>query len=173
VQTDLKYILTIINSSLLSYYFVLNTAKSVRKMFPKIILKDLRQFPIKRISLGDQQPFIEKADLMLDLNEQQQTEKSNFLNTLKEEKGIQKISKKTDAFYDLEYDEFKKELRKKKIKIQLGNENNEWREYFNTSKQKIKEIQSLINNTDQEIDLMVYELYGLTLEEIKIVENAA
>ncbi len=171
VKTDLKYILTIINSSLLAYYFVLNTAKSVRKMFPKIILKDLRQFPIKRISLDDQQPFIEKADLMLDLNKQQQIEKNNFLNTLKEEKGIEKISKKIDAFYDLEYDKFKKELRKKKVKIQLGSENNEWREYFNTAKQKIKEIESLINNTDREIDLMVYRLYDLTDEEIKIVES--
>ena len=32
--------------------------------------------------------------------------------------------------------------------------------------------QSVINKTDNEIDQMVYELYGLTTEEIEIVENA-
>ena len=32
--------------------------------------------------------------------------------------------------------------------------------------------QSVINKTDNEIDQMVYELYGLTQEEIEIVENA-
>jgi len=35
------------------------------------------------------------------------------------------------------------------------------------------EIQTQINQTDREIDQMVYELYGLTEEEIKIVEEAA
>jgi len=132
---------------------------------------NLRNTCIKKIYINNQKPFIEKADIMLSLNKQLQIEKNNFLNTLKEEKGIEKISKKIDAFYDLEYDKFKKELRKKKVKIQLGSENNEWREYFNTAKQKIKEIESLINNTDREIDLMVYRLYDLTDEEIKIVES--
>jgi ferredoxin--NADP+ reductase len=32
-------------------------------------------------------------------------------------------------------------------------------------------IQSEIETTDQDIDLLVYELYGLTEEEIKIVEG--
>ena len=32
--------------------------------------------------------------------------------------------------------------------------------------------QSVIKKTDNEIDQMVYELYGLTTEEIEIVENA-
>jgi hypothetical protein len=54
----------------------------------------------------------------------------------------------------------------------LGNENNEWREFFNTTKQKVNEIQHQINQTDKEIDRMVYELYELTAEEIEIVENS-
>lgn len=67
-EISLKYITAILNSKLLSYYFVKNTAKSVRKLFPKIILNDLRKFPIKKISISDQQLFIGKADLMLSLN---------------------------------------------------------------------------------------------------------
>jgi Fe2+ transport system protein B len=110
--------------------------------------------------------------LMLLLNKELQTEKSNFLNTLNEEKGIEKTTKKLDTFYELEYDDFKKELRKQKVKISLGNENNEWREYFNTTKQKLNELQNKINQTDKEIDKMVYELYELTQEEIEIVENS-
>jgi len=34
-----------------------------------------------------------------------------------------------------------------------------------------KELKSEINKTDKEIDEKVYELYGLTEEEIGIVEN--
>ncbi|OQX96981.1 MAG: hypothetical protein B6I24_10230, partial [Bacteroidetes bacterium 4572_128] len=66
---------------------------------------------------------------------------------------------------------FKKELRKKKVKISLGEENNEWRKYFNTSKQKINQLEIKINATDKKIDKMVYKLYELTKEEISIIEN--
>lgn len=34
------------------------------------------------------------------------------------------------------------------------------------------ELKSQIDRTDKEIDRMVYELYGLTEEEIQIVENS-
>jgi len=62
---DLKYILALINSCLMSYYFQLNTAKAVRKMFPKIILKDLRNFPIKRPSTEEQKAFIKIVEKII------------------------------------------------------------------------------------------------------------
>jgi hypothetical protein len=34
------------------------------------------------------------------------------------------------------------------------------------------ELKSQIEQTDREIDRMVYDLYGLTEEEIQIVENS-
>ena len=45
-------------------------------------------------------------------------------------------------------------------------------QYFNEQKQKVEKLKSEIKQTDKEIDQMVYELYGLTQEEIEIVENA-
>jgi peptidoglycan hydrolase CwlO-like protein len=47
----------------------------------------------------------------------------------------------------------------------------EWEAYFTSYKNEINQLQSEIEKTDKEIDRMVYELYGLTEEEIKIVEN--
>ncbi len=109
---------------------------------------------------------------MLLLNKVFQTDKDNFLQTLREEKSLLKLSRKLQNFHNLEFDEFKKELRKKKVKFSLGTENNEWREYFNTSKEKINKLQTQINQTDKEIDKMVYELYELTDKEIEIVEKS-
>ncbi|XQC06134.1 TaqI-like C-terminal specificity domain-containing protein [Arcobacter cryaerophilus gv. pseudocryaerophilus] len=75
----MKYITVVLNSSLMSYYFINNTAKALRQMFPKIILQDLRQFPFTEIdSLKEQEPFIKKADLMLELNKKLQETKQNF-----------------------------------------------------------------------------------------------
>jgi hypothetical protein len=43
--------------------------------------------------------------------------------------------------------------------------------YFEEQKAKANAIQKTITETDKEIDRMVYQLYGLTEEEIKIVEG--
>lgn len=64
-RLSLKYILAILNSTLMSYYFINNTAKSVRQLFPKLILEDLRKFPIKNISATEQKPFISLVDQIL------------------------------------------------------------------------------------------------------------
>ena len=45
-------------------------------------------------------------------------------------------------------------------------------QYFNEQKQKALELKNEIDKTNREIDQMVYELYGLTEEEIKIVEGS-
>ena len=44
--------------------------------------------------------------------------------------------------------------------------------YFNEQKQKANEIKQQIQQTDNEIDQMVYKLYGLSDEEIAVVEGS-
>ena len=44
-------------------------------------------------------------------------------------------------------------------------------QYFNEQKQKALELKAEVDRIDKEIDQMVYELYGLTTEEIKVVEE--
>jgi len=47
----------------------------------------------------------------------------------------------------------------------------EWMEVFETKKAEAQTLKAEIDKTDKEIDKMVYELYGLSKEEIKIVEG--
>ena len=47
----------------------------------------------------------------------------------------------------------------------------EWMELFEENKQKALSLKAEVHRTDKEIDQIVYELYGLTEEEIKIVEG--
>ena len=42
---------------------------------------------------------------------------------------------------------------------------------FENDKKEVLEIQNQINQIDKEINQMVYKLYDLTEDEIKIVEN--
>jgi hypothetical protein len=167
---DLKFVLTLLNSSLLNYYYDILTEETGR-VFAQVKTIYIKDLPYVLISKEAQHPFTEKAELMLSLNKELQTEKSNFINTLKEEKHLQKITKASENFNELDFEGLKKEIGKQKARFALGQETNDWREYFNTVKQKVNELQSLINQTDKEIDRMVYELYELTPEEIEIVEN--
>ena len=48
----------------------------------------------------------------------------------------------------------------------------EWIELFEENKKKAVLLKTQIHTTNKEIDQMVYELYGLTKEEIEIVENS-
>ncbi|TRX26704.1 N-6 DNA methylase [Flavobacterium franklandianum] len=169
-EISLKYIVAVLNSKLLSYYFVKNTAKSVRKLFPKIILNDLRKFPINKISLIEQQPFIEKADLMSSLNKSIQELSQKFQRTLEREFALQELPKKLQDWYSLSYGDFIKELAKKKVILTLS-QKAEWEDYFIQEQKKAIALKTQIDKTDKEIDGMVYELYGLTEEGIGIVEG--
>ena len=169
-EINLKYILVILNSRLMSYYFMKNTAKSVRKLFPKIILNDLRKFPFKEISLQEQQPFIEKADKMLALNKKLQEISQKFQRMITREFGLEKISTKLQNWYLLNFDEFIKELSKAKVKLSLS-QKADWEDYFIAEKSKAETLDNEIEMMDKEIDGMVYELYGLSEEEIRVVEK--
>jgi hypothetical protein len=48
----------------------------------------------------------------------------------------------------------------------------EWLQYFTFQKQKAQTLKAEIDKTDREIDRMVYELYGLTEEEVEILEGS-
>jgi len=171
LNISLKYVVTILNSQLMAYYFVKNTAKSIRKMFPKIILNDLRKFPFKEVSEIEQQPFIEKTNIILSLNKDSQDISQKFQRTIQRKFELEKLPKKLQNWYLLTYAEFVKELAKKKIKLSLSQEA-EWEDYFITEQQKAVALKTQITQTDKEIDTMVYELYGLSEEEIQIVENS-
>ena len=84
---------------------------------------------------------------------------------------IMKLSKKLQAWYKLDFKDFLKELKKAKVTLELSKEA-EWMKYFSEEQKKAQELKAKIDKTDQDIDQMVYELYGLSEEEMKIVEGS-
>ena len=71
--------------------------------------------------------------------------------------------------YELDFKQFIAELKKKKVVLTLSEES-EWMSYFNEKKAEAQELKAKIEATDNEIDLMVYKLYGLTYDEVLIVD---
>ncbi len=172
-NTDIKdkTILTFINSKLTTFYY--NFYYQSTKIGGGYI--DLKGSQIKNFAIFNQKynqtPFIEKADKMLDLNKELHTKSEKFIKRIKSNLEIEKLSNKLIKFYDFDFKTFISELKKKKIQLTFKKQD-EWEEYFDSYKTEINELQSQINQTDNEIDKMVYELYELTDEEINIIENS-
>ena len=164
-----EYVLCWLNSKLYNYMF--ECFFDGLRMSGGYLLyssPNLRNTYIKSIPLESQQPFIALADLMFSLNSQLQEKRSQFLRRLSENLEGVKITSSLQAFDTMDFKGFVAELKKQKIKLTLSQQD-EWEEYFN---QRVAECQTLsaqIKATDNEIDNRVFDLYGLTEEERKIV----
>jgi hypothetical protein len=99
-----------------------------------------------------------------------QTLNSRFQRTIQRKFNLLELPGKLQNWYLLTYAEFIAELAKKKVKLYLKEEA-EWETYFLDEAKQVLALKSEIDKTDKEIDRMVYELYGLTEEEIGIVEG--
>ncbi|WP_177160185.1 TaqI-like C-terminal specificity domain-containing protein [uncultured Fusobacterium sp.] len=168
-EFNLKYVLVLFNSKLLNYLYKQDTLESGRA-FAQVKAGNIKKLPIKKISLEEQKPFIEKADIMLELNKELQNKIQKFKNRLSSNFDLKEFSKKMEVFYKLDFKEFLKELGKQKIKLSLS-EQDEWEEYFENYKINILKIENQIEMTNKEIDTLIYNLYNLTPEEIEIIEN--
>ena len=166
---SLKYILVLLNSKLISYYYNIKF-KSVKILFPKIPIQNLKQVPIPNIPLQDQQPFIAKADQMLSLNKKLQEVSGKFQRNLTREFALDSLPSKQKNWQTFSYAEFIKELEKQKVKLSL-HQKAELETYFQQETNQAHALKTQIDSTDREIDQLVYQLYGLTEEEIRIVEN--
>ena len=116
------YLLGLLNSRLLSWYFLAVHSVARRDDFPKIVLKQTRELPFRRIVFSSRE---DKA-------------------------RHDKIAELVEAMLSLN-----RELPAARI----------------AHEKTVFERQ--IAAADRQIDLLVYELYGLTDEEIAIVEQAA
>ncbi len=168
-DSNLLILLSIINSRLITWYHLkVNPKANAVTSIPKILVNDIREIPLMK--LDNTSPLIKKADQMLSLNKELQGLSNKFQRMLEREFELESLSKKLQDWYNLSFAEFLKELEKQKIKLSLT-QKSEWEDYFTKEQTKALSIQSEINATDKEIDQMVYQLYGLTEEEIEVVER--
>ena len=162
-----RYILALLNSKLISWYvyhFIFGLA--IRTMHFDNGVTDRIPIP----ECADQQPFIDLADKMLSLNKDLQAKRARFIRRLQDNMPDIKITGTLETFDSLDFAGFVAELKKQKIALSLVQQD-DWEEYFGKYKAECRELVEQISATDKEIDARVYALYGLTEEEIKVVEG--
>ncbi len=99
-----------------------------------------------------------------------------FFVYIKSNLNIEKLTNKLQNWHELEFVDFLKELNKAikttGIKPLSKSDEFEWMELFENKKAEAQTLKAEIESTDKEIDQMIYELYELTENEIKIVEES-
>ena len=164
-SVNLKFITAILNSKLCKLWIWYNCpelqggTREIRKVY----------FENFRIPLDvDQNILASLADLQIQHVSQLQEKRSRFLRRLNENFEEIKVTSALQTFDQLDFKGFTAELKKQKIKLTLVQQD-EWEDYFNQYRVACQELTSQIAATDNEIDKRVFDLYGLTDEERKIV----
>jgi type I restriction-modification system DNA methylase subunit len=171
-RTDLRYVLTILNSNLMSFFArkkYINT--SLQGGYIELRVFQVKDLPIISSLSIDQIQFIKKADLIINLNKEYHSINLKFLKLLRSDFQQLKTSKKIENWQILTWDEFESELKKLKTLL-FGIIKDDWFDRFDRFKRQALELKLQIDQADKEIDRMVYDLYGLTENEIQIVENS-
>ena len=165
-SVNLKFITAILNSKLCKLWIWYNCpelqggTREIRKVY----------FEKFRIPIDvDQQPFADLTDLQMKQVGQLQEKRSRFLRRLSENFEGVKITMALQTFDQMEFKAFVAELKKQKIKLSLAQQD-EWEDYFNQYRNDCQQLSEQIAQTDREINQRVYELYGLTEEEVKMVD---
>ena len=119
------------------------------------------------------------AERMLEMNKEKQKEIKGFLGWLEGFIGAQvedlRPKTKLQSYYEHDYESFLAVLKKNSKKLQIDPARREpgeaLRAEFQGSFGKLAPLRERIRQTDELIDAVVYRLYGLTEEEITIVEG--
>jgi tRNA1(Val) A37 N6-methylase TrmN6 len=166
---DILYILAIFNSKLLNFIHKFKFLDIEKEVFQKILIENCKKFPIKAISISEQKPFIEKVTQILLLNKELKTLQSKYLKFLEQKFPAIKISKKLTEWYLFSERDLLVELEKQKITIPMK-EHYEFYDFFSAEQKNAKSVLSQTQSLENQIDNLVYALYDLSVEEIKIVE---
>ncbi|MFZ1289416.1 MAG: DNA methyltransferase, partial [Melioribacteraceae bacterium] len=163
----IQYLLGILNSKLIQFY--LHSIAPLKKGgYFSYSSNIINNAPIV-YQYYTHERLAEVVENIIGMIEEKKEKINKFLNRIKDNFEFESISKKLQSFYDNDFKQFRTELKKQKVILSLKQQD-EWEEYFNEYKTKINQLQEEITKTDNEIDVMVYKLYNLNYEEVKIVD---
>jgi hypothetical protein len=173
INIDYRYLLAIFNSKLLNYFYKIMTEESGRA-FAQVKTVNVKKLPF--IISENNFTFKEQVDKIMSLTKIFKAHINKLSSYIRSQNHLEKLTSKLSNWHEVDFTEFIKELNKA-IKASKGTsltkkDEFEWMELFEENKKKVLELKSEIDKTDKEIDVMVYELYGLSEEEIQIVENS-
>ncbi len=164
-----QYILAILNSKTIKWYMKELYDTSGMGGGINFSPNNIEIIPIPEIS--DTTIYSNLVDNMSYNNSKMLNMIDKFIGLLKGDFKDIEINNSIKSCFESDWGNFQKVLKKQKISL-LGVLKDDWADRFNRYKTDIDNIKSVIADTDKNIDTLVYQLYGLTDDEIKIIEES-
>ena len=165
VSIDLKALLAVLNSKLLNYYYV-RKFKSTKKVFSEIQARTVAQLPIADFSKC-QSELSNLSAKLLESNDEISKLNSRFRRIVDSEFEIERWPSKLNKWWTLDFSTFTSAL---KLKLSMA-QKDELIGLYEKYRDELIELDTTIKSTDNEIDQLVYELYGLSPAEIAVSES--
>jgi len=169
-----EYLLGVLNSKLMDFIYQDLVGEGGR-IFPEVKPVQLFKLPIKIPNLNNeilQSKSIESNVQKIQKDWSELIDKQRqFLEYLQAKYNIKKPSKSLQNWLKIDNKSLLSELKKSEISLDIKTEI-ELLKFFTDEKKEVKKYTERIEKTDKEIDQMVYKLYGLSKDEINIVEEA-
>jgi hypothetical protein len=169
---SLKYILGILNSKVMRFYFNFIGIMTAGGAFT-LKYDTVADFPFKIVAPDDQKTIIQTVDFMLNLHKKMEKQKQSFLRMLIANVKTLQIKGRLQTIYEYEFADLLIEFEKQKINLTIKEQSKlGLEEFFYENKREIVAIAEQIKQTDKHIDNLVYKLYNLSSEEIEIIEKS-
>lgn len=164
---SLKGLLGILNSNLFQWIFA-------KKFFDY----EIKPIYIKQCPMADvnNERLVALVNKILDNTKSLEKLRTDFIRLLPTQFKPKKVSKKLENWIELDFYTFSNEIDKnkplRKLRDVTFKERQKLEQDFDEIKKECEDYVFQIQDTDHEINQLVYQLYQLTPEEIAIVENA-
>lgn len=165
-EVDEIYFMVMLNSKLINWYFQFENFHMVGKPLAEVKIAFLERLPIRidhKIDLRDMGRVMLKLQISLKEIE------SQFIDLLESRYKIGNSNSKLQKWSELDFKTFIYELKRSNTHLGLADES-QWIKYFKEQKDKVQKIKYEVAQLDRHIDEVIYRIYELTPEEIKIIE---
>ena len=164
---NLKYLVALLNSNLLFWYFkdIGYNLGGKGFRYKKIFIE---QLPIKFSNEEIENRLCGIVDEIQQLNKDFVNETKDFHQMLFDEYYILKLSTKLENYFTLSIQDLKKEIRKQKG--QIFNEN-DLKEKFERSYDKLYNLNKDISSLENSLNDIVYNIYEINKDERQIIEK--
>jgi len=165
---NLKYLTGVLNSKLVAFYLK-NKGKMQGSNY-QLDMQPICKIPIAIASQKQQIEIIEKVELLMQINGKIDVINTQFFELLTGEFATININKQLTRWSELSWGEFLQAITLQKIFLNAKQEE-KWLARLKEKQAEVKKLQLTFNQTDAEIDRIVYALYQLSEEEIAVIEN--
>jgi hypothetical protein len=157
---SLYYLLGIINSRLLNWYYQIENYLEIGKPMAEVKGIYLKKLPIA-IGTKEQIQYVEEAVAsLLDLCQSRYDKKYSFIHYIQKTYEPKKITEKMEDFELLSYKDFVDELKKQKVKL-TELQKMELLEIFDDKKETVMKIDLKIKAIQKDLDFMIFDIYKI------------